>query len=150
MRELIKYGLLGLGAYLLAREVGIIGGGLPEDTIPAPGLGPTREPASEQRTPRPAERASEPNDTDTSRLAAQLEAAAGGRPQDYDHWAWYYRQLTGQPAPAPEDVGVVRTDPMPTMSAAEWVALVFGSAPTQTSGRSASSTAREAAGGYGR
>jgi len=152
MRELIKFGLLGLGAYLLAREFGVFGAGqISEATVePAPGEVPIL-PTDTQPSPetRQESRASE---SSTTGLAAQLEAAGGGRPLDYDHWAWYYRQLTGQAAPAPEELGITRTDPMPAMSAAEWVALVFGEAPpaSQTAGRSAGSTGRRAAGGYGR
>lgn len=43
-----------------------------------------------------------------------------------DGWNYYYQQATGNSGPAPEDLGIQRTDPMPVMTLQQWASLVSG------------------------
>jgi len=116
MRDVIKLVLIAAGGYLLGREFGLFGAPKTE----AEGQ-PDQQPAdaTQPREEQPAEKAA---------TAAALRAIAAKEKLNWDQWAYYYRQLTGKPAPAPEERGVQRTDPMPLIPAEAWVALALGEA----------------------
>jgi len=80
---------------------------------PPPAEQPTGRTGGERQPPR-----------GTTDVLARMARAAGVDRLTFDQWNYYYQQVTGQPGPAPELVGVTRTDPMPLMTLAQWAALV--------------------------
>jgi hypothetical protein len=70
-------------------------------------------------------------DLETIKLAAL--AATGHAQLNWDEWNWYYSNITGQPAPAPEDRGYARTaggsvliDGQPAYPVETWFSSAFG------------------------
>lgn len=58
-------------------------------------------------------------------LSDRIASRAGTREGfNYDQWAHFYRQETGNVAPAPEDVGISRAGGMPPMRLSEFLAAV--------------------------
>jgi len=78
---------------------------------------PTEQPAGRTGGDRQAPRA-------TADVLARMAQVAGADRLTFDQWNYYYQQVTGQPGPAPELVGLTRTDPMPLMTLTEWADLV--------------------------
>ena len=137
MKDLIKYGLLATGAYLLARQFGL----LPE--LQLPGVAPAGngqqnsdgQPAGDGQTTGNGQPAGSDQTGGNGQASGQqppptivelMKARSGQEYRTWDQWNWYYAQITGKPGPAPEAVGVPRVDPMPGITAEEWAALATG------------------------
>lgn len=109
MKNLVKIGLIGVGLALVFK-----------DQIQALLRG---EPAPAPAEELPAAPAEEP--PGLPEVAARMAERAGRFDGlNLDQWNYFYEQETGSPGPAPENVGIVRVDPMPPMTIADWVALV--------------------------
>jgi len=118
MKTVLKFGLIAAGAYLLARQFGVMDGAA--ETPPAEA--PPEEAPPEEAPPEEAPPQEAPPQAPT--LLDLLKAASGINGRNFDEWNYYYKELTDRPGPAPEDVGITRTDPMPLMTAEEWAAKV--------------------------
>lgn len=93
MREAIKYGLLALAAWWAYRQWSQTRAAVPE---PA---------SAPQQPPPPQTLTTEPVSKD---VVNQIKIAAGRDRLNWDQWHYYYRQITGQSLPAPEEFGYTR------------------------------------------
>jgi len=109
MKDAVKFALLAVAAYLIARNFGI---------VPDLFAQPQATPAAEEPPPPP------PPAPSASAVLVLMKAAAieAGYSDSlgWDQWNWFYNAITGKEAPAPEAVGIPRVDPMPNIAAETW------------------------------
>jgi len=142
MKDLLKYGLIGAGAFLLARQFGL----LPELQASTVGSGDAGSNAGDTGSSGDGssgsadtgrsddDRSGEGDSGDSSsnqsgnseraQLLEDLKTLAGSTALNYDQWGFLYKQITNTKAPGPASVGITRTNPMPAMTPEAFLAAI--------------------------
>ena len=116
MKDALQYALLAVGAFLLARQFGL----LPEISLGAIDAGNSGGSTHSGGRHNTAEAAK----AHRAKIVEDLSTVAGSNALNYDQWGTLYRQLTNIAAPGPASVGIERKNPMPAMTADAFVSAI--------------------------